>query len=273
MKVSIIIVNYNTFALTCACIESIYQHCNSVEFEIIVVDNASGEVDPTEFVTRFPEVLLVRNKVNRGFAGGNNDGLAVATGDYLLLLNSDTWFTEDSLTPALTYLKRNSEVAALTVRLHYPDGKIQHNCQRFPSIRYTLAEIMRLQKLPFFRSGKLLYGSFFNYNEPAAPDWIWGTYFLMPRHWLLKLKGGRLSEDYFLYVEDMLWCRQFRDLGGKIAFIPDTTVIHAVGQSKGLRNEHMERNLEDFMHRYYSWVHRKAIILFRYILTGTFRYQ
>src|ERR1700679_2214851 len=90
MELSIIIINYNTFGLTCNCIQSIYDKLTDVEYEIVLVDNASVECDPNLFKEKFSGITLVINPVNTGFTGGNNTGIEYSKGEYLLLLNSDT---------------------------------------------------------------------------------------------------------------------------------------------------------------------------------------
>ena len=97
MDVSVIIINYNTFVLTSDCIRSVIRCTIGVEYEIIVVDNASTECDANDFLKEFPNIKLVKNKINGGFAYGNNLGIAQATGDHILLLSSDTVLTDDSI--------------------------------------------------------------------------------------------------------------------------------------------------------------------------------
>lgn len=257
--VSIIIVNYNTFDLTCKCVDSIRQKTDGCTYEIIVVDNNSSEPQTSEFPRLYPDVRFIRNETNAGFAKANNIGIAVAKGQYILLLNSDTQLSGNAILAALEYFKGHNSTAVVTTRLLYPDGKVQHNCQRFPSLRYKLFELLRLQKLSRRIGGRVLLGFFFNYDEVIHPDWVWGTFFMFPRTLLEKLPSGKLNEDYFLYVEDMVWCKAFRALGYQITFLPGAEVIHFMGQSGGNRNHHMKKNLEDFMRKHYGLVHRLAI--------------
>src|SRR5580658_1229872 len=125
MFVSVIIVNYNTFQITCDCIESTIKQTKVVPYEIILVDNASPNDNPDEFLIKFPAITLIKSKENGGFAKGNNLGIAAATGDIILLLNSDTLLTEDSISAAAIKLQSMPGTGALSVRLVYPDGKFQ----------------------------------------------------------------------------------------------------------------------------------------------------
>ncbi len=260
MDVSVIIVNYNTFDLTAGCIRSVLSKTGGCSFEVIVVDNASTERDPQGLKDLFPEIHLVKNTVNLGFAKGNNVGIALATGDYVLLLNSDTELVNNAILICLESIRSREKVAAIGCRLTFPDGKVQHSCQRFPSVRYKLFELLRLQKLlPGRTGGKVLLGSFFDHDSAVRPDWIWGSFFMFRRALLELLPAGKLADDFFMYVEDMQWCMDFTRLGYRIAFEPRAKVIHHMGQSKGSKLSLMETNNRVFMTKYYpAW--RAALI-------------
>src|SRR5690606_10116841 len=119
MLLSIIIVNYNTFQLTCNCIESIIHHTRGVPYEIILVDNASPKDNPEDFLKRFPQVKLVKSPVNGGFANGNNRGIAHANGDLILLMNTDVVLQEDSIAIAAKYLAQHRKLGMLSIHLVY----------------------------------------------------------------------------------------------------------------------------------------------------------
>ncbi|HET9054785.1 MAG TPA: hypothetical protein VFM90_11455, partial [Cyclobacteriaceae bacterium] len=160
----------------------------------------------------------------------------------------------------LESIRSREKVAAIGCRLIFPDGKVQHSCQRFPSVRYKLFELLRLQKLlPGSTGGKVLLGSFFDHDNAVRPDWIWGSFFMFRRGLLELLPSGKLADDFFMYVEDMQWCMDFTRLGYRIAFEPRAKVIHYMGQSKGSKSSLMETNSGIFMSKYYpAW--RAALI-------------
>src|SRR5205085_2670410 len=116
MQVSIIIVNYNTFELTCACIQSVLARTEKVSFEIILVDNASVERPAGDFLEKFPSIILVENKENLGFARGNNAGIARASGDMILLLNSDTELMNDAIAICWSFLQTQPSVGVVSAR-------------------------------------------------------------------------------------------------------------------------------------------------------------
>ena len=267
--VSIIIVNYNTFQLTKECIGSIVKNTGSIKFEIIVVDNASTERPPDEFSSLYPEIILIKAPENLGFAKGNNLGIAQATGKYVLLLNSDSYLLNNAVLITKNFLDSKPSVAVAAARLEFPDGTVQHNCQRFPSIRYLLFELLRLQKI--FRSQKkYLFGAFFDYQNVAYPDWVWGTFFMFRKELIGKLPGKKLADDFFMYGEDMQWCMEFKHLGYEIAFLPDARVVHLMGASGGKKNVMMNQNLDVFMHCYYPGWKRFLIRMINILLTGKY---
>lgn len=260
MDVSIIILNYNTFDLTCSCIRSVLSEAKGCSFEIILVDNASTERDPIEFIQQFPHIKLVRSHVNLGFAKGNNIGIEMATGDNVLLLNSDTQLANDAISICLETLRKDPRTAAVGCRLMYPNENLQHNCQRFPAVRYKLFELMRLQKLlPSQLAGKILLGFFFDHRSSVFPDWIWGTFFMFKKELLQELPQGKLADDFFMYVEDMQWCMDFKRLGYRIAFESRGQVFHHLGKSNGMKSPLMLANTNQFMRRYYPQWRRSLI--------------
>ncbi len=273
MEVSIVIINYNTFQLTCSCIESVIQKTTDLEYEIILVDNASTEIDPKNFLAKFPSVILVESNMNDGFAKGNNRGILVAKGKYILLLNSDTILKNNAVAICFHFLENNHHVAVVGARLENPDGTHQCNCQRLPSIKYGMLEFLRIQKFTSYQwGGKVLLGFFFDHKSVIYPDWVWGTFFMFRKSILEKFPNGRLHDDYFMYVEDMQWCFEFRKRGYEIAFEPNAVAIHLNGQSKGNKPKMMRDNTELFMIQYYNPVSRFFIKVLNLLLTGNYAY-
>ena len=260
--ISIIILNYNTFDLTCQCIESIYEYTKNVDFEIIVVDNASTVDDPDKFLELFPKIKLVKNTENRGFAGGCNDGIKVAKGDTILLLNSDTKLLNDAISITYDFLNTHPNVGIVTCRLENEDGSPQNNCYHFPSISKTLIELLRLQKFfPKSNFKKTLYGYFFDYDNIAYPDYIWGAFFMFPKKLLDIFPNQLLPETFWMYFEDMEWCWLARQAGYEIAFVPNGKVLHYGGKNhnpKALKM--MNDNFNQFLKLYYNKMHAWIII-------------
>ena len=260
--ISIIILNYNTFDLTCQCIESIYKETKKVDFEIIIVDNASTMDEPDNFLELFPKIKLVKNTENRGFAGGCNDGIKVAKGDTILLLNSDTKLLNDAISITYDFLNTHPNVGIVTCRLENEDGSPQNNCYHFPSISKTLIELLRLQKFfPKSNFKKTLYGYFFDYDNIAYPDYIWGAFFMFPKKLLDIFSNQLLPETFWMYFEDMEWCWLARQAGYEVVFVPDGRVLHYGGKNhnpKALKM--MNDNFNQFLKLYYNKMNAWIII-------------
>ena len=227
MQLSIIIINYNTFNLTCRCIASIHEKLMEVDYEIVLVDNASVECDPNLFEKRFPGLKLIISPTNTGFAGGNNLGIMQATGDYILLLNSDTELLNNAPKICMDHLLANNDTGIVTCQLIYPDGTIQFNCRRFRTIKWELLEIFPLYRLiPKAKREALMLHRYFDHQSFANCDWVWGTFMLFSKSIVQQLPDRKLPEDFFMYCEDVLWCWHFKQLGYRVHFLPEAKVMH-----------------------------------------------
>jgi GT2 family glycosyltransferase len=228
MLVSIIIINYNSFALTSDSIRSVIKQTNDVEYEIILVDNASTECDAEIFLSEFPKLKLIKSETNGGFSYGNNLGIEKARGEYVLLLNSDTIMREDSISKSVKYMEQKQEVAVLGCRMIFPNGDVQYSARRFKSISWELLDIFRFIPLlmSYEKRSKRLLGKYFRHDTDIECDWVSGAFFLIPRKIIDQLQGKKLDERFFMYGEDQLWCEQIKKLGYKILFYSGTTIIH-----------------------------------------------
>ena len=227
MQLSIIIINYNTFQLTCNCIQSIKEKLQELTYEIILVDNDSSECDPNLFLKQFPYIRLIISVENTGFTGGNNIGISKASGEYILLLNSDTELLNNAPKICYDYMQEHPKVGMTAAGLFYPDGRSQYNCRKFRSIRWELLEIFPLYLfLPKRKKEELMLHHYFDHTRTIQCDWVWGTYMFFPKKIISELKGNKLADDFFMYVEDVLWCWDFKKLGYEIHFLPQAKVMH-----------------------------------------------
>ncbi|MES2701480.1 MAG: glycosyltransferase family 2 protein [Bacteroidota bacterium] len=231
--VSVIIINYNTFNVTCDCIESVIAHTKGVPYEIVLVDNNSPTDNPDDFLLKFPGIKLIKSMENGGFAKGNNIGIREALGDIILLLNSDTILTEDSISISANFLAKDPRIGALGIRTIYPDGKLQPSARKFRSIRNEILDLLRplLMLMPYRRRASLMLNQYFkgDFNTPCG--WVSGAYMMFPAAVLQKLPGKKLDERFFMYGEDELWCYQFQEAGYTNYFLADTTIIHLMNAS------------------------------------------
>jgi GT2 family glycosyltransferase len=246
--VSIIIINYNSFTITSNCIRSVLTHTKEVSFEIILVDNASTERNADDFLQEFPSLRLIKSSKNGGFAYGNNLGIAEAGGEYILLLNSDTLFTEDSVSKCVNTLSKETTVGVLGCRMTYPDGRVQYSARRFRSIGWELLDLFRFIPLlmPYKRRSVKMLGKYSRHDTDVYCDWVNGAFFLFRANILMQLPGKKLDDRFFMYGEDQLWCEQIKQLGYQVLFYAGTTIIHlnsgstAPNRQLALRNTMMK---------------------------------
>ncbi len=226
--VSIIIINYNTFQLTCNCIESIVQYTKDINYEIILVDNNSTECDADLFIQKFPLIKLIKSNSNGGFAKGNNLGIEHANGEFIVLLNSDTYLIEDAISKTANYFIESKFDGILSCKLIYPNGKNQAFARRFKSIRLEILDLFRF--VLYFNSYKkrsqIMLGKYFKGDYDTPCDWVGGAFFMFPKFILNNLPNKKLDERFFMYGEDQLWCWQFLQLGYSSFFYAQTKIVH-----------------------------------------------
>ena len=238
IKLSVVIVNYNTMQLLDECLLSL-RVADQPEggFEVIVVDNASRDGSQQMVKDKYPEVILIESETNLGFSKANNRGTAVATGNIVLFLNSDTRVEHDALIKPCQYLQANPNVGALTVNLEYPNGQRDPDNHRgFPTPWNALCHFSGLSKLfpnnPTFNG---YFQSFADFSKTHPVDVIAGSYMMMPMM-LCQALGG-WDETYFFYGEDIDFCYRIHQAGYQIIYFPEVKVIHYKGASSGLRKE------------------------------------
>ena len=239
MKVSVIIINYNTFALTCSCIDSVLVYTKGVDYEVILVDNASSECDPALFTQKFPSIQCIVNPENNGFAKGNNLGISHATGDIILLLNSDTYLTEDSISITANKFISDKQIGVACCRMVYPDGRLQYAARRFRSISWEILDLFRivLKLLPYKKRAQLMLGKYFKNDFNTNCDWVSGAFFMFRKELLQQLPGHKLDERFFMYGEDHLWCWQIQQIGYSNKFFSDTTIVHINNGSTSIEKQ------------------------------------
>jgi GT2 family glycosyltransferase len=226
--ISIIIINYNTFNITKQCIQSIIDHTKDFSFEIILVDNASTDRDANDFKLLFPSLKLIQNPSNIGFAKGNNIGISHASGDVILLLNSDTYFMENVLLKAFNKFNSLSNIGFLGVKMIYPNGEIQHTARKFRSVGWELLDLFRFLPyfMPYFKRAKLLQGKYFKGDFDMDCDWLNGAFLMFKKSVLQYLPNHQLDDRFFMYGEDHLWGYQLNELGYINYFFAGTSIVH-----------------------------------------------
>lgn len=231
MDLSVIIVNYNVRQFLESALASIKRALEGLRGEIFVVDNASDDGSAEMVRTKFPEVTLIQNAENLGFAKANNIALERARGRFVLLINPDTIVQEDTLKEMIRFFDENPDVGLAGCKILNPDGSFQLPCRRsFPTPWVAFAKMTGLSALfprsPLFGKYNLTYLS---PDETYEVDAVSGS-FMMIRHDMYKKIGG-LDEKFFMYGEDLDWCYRVRQAGSKVYYVHSTKVIHFKGES------------------------------------------
>ncbi|MFZ5801278.1 MAG: glycosyltransferase family 2 protein [Candidatus Omnitrophota bacterium] len=235
MTLSIIIVNHHGAAYLKDCLRSIYSQAPALDFETLVIDNHSQDQSRLMLKRDFPQVKTIFNQNNLGFAKAVNQGLRVAQGEYLLLLNNDTTVLPQSLEQLADFMDSTPQALAAGGKVLNPDGSLQYSCRRFPGIWTSLfnrrAIFTRLFGKNRFSTGYLM--SDWDHNEARVIDWVSACYLIMRRQAIEKV--GLFDERFFMYCEDVDWCLRAKKLGFKIYYCPQAPVIHATqGYGKNL---------------------------------------
>jgi GT2 family glycosyltransferase len=224
MKISIVIVEYNSLDELQRCAESL-QKGFSCEVELISSSNSCYQEERRGLIqSQFPQFKWSFNEKNGGFAYAMNQGLKLATGDYLIIANPDCVFI-DELDEMLTFLQKHPEVGAIAPQIVDENGHIQDSCRHYISVQSFIWRQVRRK----FTGKEVLLNSRTDYNKIQTVDWVIGAFIMVSR--AVYEKTGGLSDDYFMYAEDMDWCTRIRLAGWEVVYYPKVKI-----QYKGTRS-------------------------------------
>jgi GT2 family glycosyltransferase len=230
LVLSVAIVNWNTRQMLLDALASIYSIPPAFPFEVIVVDNASKDESAAEVAKTFPQVLLIANTTNAGYARGNNQAMKSAKAAYILLLNPDVLLPAGGLESAIGFMEAHPDAGALGVRQVHPDGKLQRSVRGFPTPMTVLWELLALSR--FFPNSRL-FGAYrmtwFDYTHVSEVDQPMGTFLLMRRTVVEQI--GMLDEAFPIFFNEVDWCLRCKRAGWKIYFTPDVEIVHYGGAS------------------------------------------
>jgi GT2 family glycosyltransferase len=232
MKLSIIIVSWNVRDELLECLRSIEKNPPSHKFEVIVVDNASTNDTVNTVKTDFPEVIVIANSKNRGFAAANNQGIKQSRGEYLLLLNPDTIVHPKSLNVLINFMDDNENVGACGPKLLNTNGSAQDSVRCFPSFGGALHRHTAFKLLGIFKGAyRKWVMKDFNYDKQTEVDQVMGAA-LMTRKSIIE-QTGPMDEKFFMYYEEVDFCYRIKQAGWRIVFVPEAEIIHLGGRSAG----------------------------------------
>jgi GT2 family glycosyltransferase len=230
MKLSIVIICWNDMKVLPDCLRSIYAETKDLDFEIILSDNGSTD-GSIEFVQEhYKKVRVVENRANLGYARGNNAGIPVASGEYVLILNPDTIILDRAFEKWMAYVERNPEAGAHGCRVLNPDGSFQNSARPTPSVWRYLIAALNLRWLGRF-SDLFLSDTYVGWDGTTERevDWVTGCCLLLPAKVLHDLDG--FDERFFYHFEEADLCFRVRKAGYPILFYPDAEIVHLGGQS------------------------------------------
>lgn len=256
MDVSIIIVNWNTKGLLRNCMTSIYQRAGDIDYEVIVVDNGSTDGSAEMVKNDFTQVQLIENPQNRGFAAANNQGMTIAKGRYVLLLNSDTVVLDNSIAKTASFADSHPQAGVVGCQVLNPDNTVQPTCFMFPSILNMLLSCTYLYKLfpksRFFGREQM---TWWDRTDEREVDVVTGCFMLVRREAIEQV--GMMDERFFMYGEETDWCYRFKKKGWKVIFAPVGRIIHFGSQSALQKPAAMIVQLRlsilKFIRKHYHW--------------------
>lgn len=230
VKLSIVIICWNDQKVLADCLESIFAGTHSVEFEVIVSDNASTDGSVSTIRKNYPQVHVLENGANLGFAKGNNVGIRASRGEYVLILNPDTVIHEGSLDKWLAFADRHTEAGAFGCRVLNPDGTYQGSARPFPTFWRDMLAALYLRPLASI-SDLFISDTYTGWkgDTERSVDWQSGCCILFRADLLRKIGG--FDERFFYHYEEVDLCKRVWEAGCSVVFDPEVTITHLGGQS------------------------------------------
>ncbi len=257
--ISVVVVSFNTRDLLRDCLTSLYKEINGISNEVFVVDNNSRDGSADMVEQEFSATHLIRSSVNLGFGAGNNKAFPLATGRYIVLLNSDAFLRKDALQRSISYMDADPEIGLGGARLIFGDESWQASARLFPSPLNDFLSLSGLAaKFPKSRFFGRQDNTWADQNKSIDTDWVPGSYSIIRRTTLEEV--GYFDEQFFLYYEEVDLCRRIKKAGYRVRYWPDVVVVHLGGESsktmKTLRMSRSGAQLE-------LWRMRSAFLYYR----------
>lgn len=268
IDLSIIIIEYHGIDLIEACVASLEKHLGQIAWECLVISNSEYKADELEAMRRrLPAARVIANGRNRGYAGGVNRALPECRAPFIFVLNPDCRMIDDNLPELITFLQNNPDVAVVGPKVIDDDWGVQPSCRRFPYPWTFILVRSVLNQLPSASVERRRYlMEDFNRNTEMNVDWISGGA-MMVRKSAVEIVGP-MDERYFLYMEDVDWCRRFWGAGLRVVYLPVCSIVHAgrhesiQGGLRGLLSRHTRMHLVSMIKYFlkYSCVNGWSIV-------------
>ncbi len=269
---TIVVVSWNVRELLRACLAAIGRGRGELALQVVVVDNASADGSAEMVAADFPWVELVASAQNAGFPAGNNLGLARARGRHVLLLNPDTEVVGDALSTLVAYLDAHPDVGVVGPQLLNADGTVQSSRRRFPTPATAFFTASWLQPFAPRRVLDHYYVRDRPDDETSDVDWVVGAAMMVRQSVVQQV--GPLDAAYFMYSEELDWCRRIRDAGWRVVYLPAARVVHHVGKSSEQAVAARHINFERAKLRYFRKYHGRLLCAaLRLFLLGNYLVQ
>lgn len=240
MDLSVVIVSWNVQERLKENLTALFQSEGDFKFEVFVVDNDSQDESAIMVARDFPQVHLIKNKDNLGFSKANNQAIALAQGSFILLLNPDMKVQNDTLINILNWSKKNTQATVTGCHLLSEQGETVKHIRRFPKLFDQLMIVLKLPHLWSALLNNYLLPNF-DYSKASKVDSVRGAFFLINRNSYQNISGNKfpfLDERYFIWFEEVDFCRQVYNLGGEVWYTPVAVCQDYVGQSFKQLNRH-----------------------------------
>ena len=237
MMISVIIVSYNTSSLLRKCLTKLFANSTEVDLEVFVVDNNSRDDSVAMVEREFPQVSLIANSDNLGFAAANNQAWKRSSGDFILLLNPDAFVKQGAVYNAFKFMEAYPGCGVCGGRLVKPDGTLDPSARKFPTFMTKFLTLTGWRNR--FPTSKLFAGhefGHFDHNSVMEVDWVPGT-FTMYRREMLE-HTGLFDERFYIYYEETDLCQTAKRHGWKVYFLPWSEIVHVGGASSKTRKDH-----------------------------------
>ncbi len=246
---AVVVVNHNAGAFLRRCMDSLRTGSGDASLEVVIVDNASRDGSP-ETLEENPEVRLIRNPTNRGFAAAANQGIAATSAPLVLLLNPDAEIVGGTLASFVKVARERLRAGAIGALVRNPNGSIQPSARRIPRLGEALAHAFLGPLFPSNRFTRSYTMAGWDRSTEREVEWVSGSAMLLRRAALDEV--GTLDEGYFMYVEDVDLCTRLRLKGWQVLFSPELEVVHQIGVSTKGQRGRMAFAHSDSIYRYFT---------------------
>jgi len=265
MELSIVIVNWKVRDLLEKCLASIYLETSGLEFEVFVVDNDSRDGSVEMVAKKFPQADLIASNRNLGFARANTEAIARSRGEFILLLNPDTEILDGALQKLVAFMRRERQAAICGPRLVNADGTLQPSVRRFPTLAVQAAITLKLHRVwPRMPGLKRYLAADFDYSKTSVCDQVMGAALMFRRSLLEDI--GTLDTGYYIWFEEVDFCKMAAEKGFQTWYTPEATVKHYGGESFGQvlaprKQRIFNASARHYFRKHHGWLAWFALLL------------